>query len=392
MMKRILLPTLVFLITQLSLNAQIVTNYALGDGFTVLASDSSFSTTISGRFQTLFESEAQVGSGFELGDFETSTAVRRARLDIKGFLYDPSVRYKFELGFSELDRTVTGYPGANNMVLDAYVGWKFWRGFELIFGQARLPGNRERVVASNSMQLVDRSLASAHFNLDRDLGMQLRHQHQVGRMIVRESLAATQGEGRNALGGNQGGYQYTGRLEVLPMGKFTNDGDTYYADLEHEPDPKLAIGITGNFNDNAVRERGNQGTVFATERDLTTLIADALFKYRGWCAASEFFYRTTESPIFYSRDAPIVEGIYNVGMGTMAQVGYLTNSSWEFTGRFTWVEPERITERDVVRQYTAGISRYISRHNLKVQGDASWSYAGTNDPTLGLRFQVEAGF
>ena len=36
--------------------------------------------------------------------------------------------------------------------------WNFYKNFELWFGQAKLPGNRERVVSSGNLQLVDRSI------------------------------------------------------------------------------------------------------------------------------------------------------------------------------------------------------------------------------------------
>ena len=46
----------------------------------------------------------------------------------------------------------------------------------------------------------------------------------VGRMLLRETIAASQGDGRNAMGGNRGGYEYTARVEVQPFGAFKNGG------------------------------------------------------------------------------------------------------------------------------------------------------------------------
>jgi hypothetical protein len=53
------------------------------------------------------------------------------------------------------------------------------------------------------------------------MGVQLRHHFKIGKkFIVQESFAMSQGEGRNLVQDNLGGYQWTTRLEVLPFGKF----------------------------------------------------------------------------------------------------------------------------------------------------------------------------
>ena len=219
-------------------NAQIATSYSLGDGFTVAATDSSFSTTFFGRFQSRFTSFAPAPDlRLRWNEFESDFNTNRARLGLKGYLWDANITYRLEVGFGQGD-----VPAANN-VLDASLGWKFYRGFEIRFGQAVLPGNRERMVYSRNLQLVARSAFNEKFNLDRDLGMQLRHSITLGKVVLREVLAASQGDGLGDNAGNQGGYDYTVRLEVLPFGEFSNNGDTYYADLEREETPKLAIGV-----------------------------------------------------------------------------------------------------------------------------------------------------
>ena len=73
--------------------------------------------------------------------------------------------------------------------------WNFYKNFELWFGQAKLPGNRERIVSSGNLQFVDRSILNAGFNIDRDLGIQFRHHFNLtDTFIVREALAISQGE------------------------------------------------------------------------------------------------------------------------------------------------------------------------------------------------------
>jgi len=63
-------------------------------------------------------------------------------------------------------------------------------------------------------------LVNSRFNIDRDLGIQLRHHDYLSdKFLIRERIAISQGEGRNITTGNLGGYQYTARLELLPLTK-----------------------------------------------------------------------------------------------------------------------------------------------------------------------------
>ena len=130
--------------------------------------------------------------------------------------------------------------------------WNFAPDWELWVGQTKLPGNIERVVSSGNLQFVDRSILNSRFNIDRDVGLQLRHKDKLGKnFVIREKIALSQGEGRNVTEGNQGGLQYTGRIELLPFGEFTSKGDYSSSDLKREPTPKLMVSATYDHNNNA---------------------------------------------------------------------------------------------------------------------------------------------
>src|SRR5690606_15499592 len=115
---------------------------------------------------------------------------------------------------------------APRYILDAVMKWNFHENFELWFGQTKLPGNRDHLLSSGNLQLVDRSLLNGNYNIDRDLGFQLRHHFKLSdKFIIKEAFALSQGEGRNITSGNLGGFQYTSRLELLPLGNFIKKGD-----------------------------------------------------------------------------------------------------------------------------------------------------------------------
>lgn len=279
-----------FMCFTLFVNAQEISDTSFGKGLiNFTAKDSSFSVKFAPRFQVRSMSSWD-HDGSQYTSPEHNFIVRRARLKFDGFAYSPKLKYKLELGLSNRDISGANQFNRNTprYILDAVIMWHFAENWELWAGQTKLPGNVERVVSSANLQLIDRSMLNSRFNIDRDLGLQLRHKSDLGGgFLMREKLAISQGEGRNVSEGNEGGLQYTGRLELLPFGTFKSKGDYVQADLKREETPKLMVGFTYNYNQNAVRERSGLGDyMFKSdgslyETNVTTLFADAMFKYQG---------------------------------------------------------------------------------------------------------------
>ncbi len=277
--------------------------------------------------------------------------------------------------------------------------WDIRDNLSLWAGQTKLPGNRERVVSSQELQFVDRSRVNANFNIDRDIGFQLHHHFKLGPVLIRDIISISQGEGRNVLSGAHGGYDYTGRIEVLPFGAFTNDGDYVGSDIFREEDPKLSVGASFDHNRNAIREEGNTGGFLPNDRDLSSLHMDMMFKYQGFSLMSEYAQRDALNPVLYDPastgpgDPPRRLGAFYTGRGWVAQAGYLFRNDLEIAGRFTMIRPEDITARPDIDEYTLGLSRYIVDHHLKIQSDLSYierSFA--SDPRFRFRLQTEVSF
>ncbi len=337
---------------------------------------------------------------------EVQMMIRRARLKFDGHVIDNANKkwtYKFELAFG--NRNIGGISDFTNMgariILDAVIKYQFHKNYSVWFGQTKLPGNRERVVSSANLQFVDRHIVNSRFNLDRDMGFQLRGKHKVGNMPILTAFALSMGEGRNITETNLGGLEYTFRLEVLPLGAFSSKKGHYSeADLDREPKPKMAIGASFDYNDRAARVRSNQGSFVIPDgmvatNSLTTLWLDLIYKHKGWSFMTEYAYRSAkDDPIVFDMNGDYYTSFY-VGQGINFQLGYLLKSNWEFAGRTSFLTPERnITNQQ--NQYTFVVSKYIVGHSLKVQADISYTDYKTfqnetkSDPLM-FRFQVEIG-
>ncbi|MBT8256043.1 MAG: porin, partial [Bacteroidia bacterium] len=267
-------------------------------------------------------------------------------------------------------------------------------------GQTKLPGNVERVVSSANLQLIDRSLLNSRFNIDRDVGIQLRHHASLGGdFMIREKIAISQGEGRNVTEGNEGGLQYTGRLEFLPFGEFASKGDYSQGDLKREPSPKLMFAVNYDYNQDAVKTRSNlgsymfrdDGSLYST--DITTLFLDAVFKYRGFAFMGEFASRDADAPIALEADGITPTGaIVTSGSAFNGQASYLFHSNVEITGRYTTIDYDMVTGRGDEDQFTLGISKYVVGHKLKIQADISYTTEDGNADNIMFRTGFDLHF
>lgn len=372
-----------------------------GNGlFNLVGKDSSYTMTVGARMQIL-ATNTWNSENNNLSDPKQNFLVRRARLKFDGFAYSPKLKYKIELGLSNRDLSgANQFTGnAPRYILDAVVQWNFYKNFELWFGQTKLPGNIERVISSGNLLQVDRSLLNARFTIDRDMGFQLRHKFNFGnKFLVREIFALSQGEGRNITTGNLGGLQYTTRLELLPFGEFLANGDYKASDLKREQTPKLMIAATYDNNQNAVKTRSNQGTYLFNdigffETNINTVFIDAMFKYKGFSFMGEYANRKANDPIAKNSDGSATGQVVQVGNGLNLQTGYLFDSNWEISGRFTRIDLDKeITGLNNQKQYTLGLSKYIVGHKLKVQTDLSYLSEITSTDVLTYRLQLEVHF
>jgi phosphate-selective porin OprO/OprP len=421
-MKKILVVVLIIAIN-LAVTAQ-VTPAKFGKGITIEGED--FKLKAAFRFQSLYVSEWNIrNDDFKyVEDLQTNFLVRRSRLKFDGWAYSPKLKYKLELGLS--NRDLSGgdgpeYSNASRMILDAYLEWNFYKGFSILAGQTKLPGNRERIISSANMQFVDRSRLNSRFTLDRDMGVMLKHKQTIGEQFnIKSVYSLAQGEGRNVTAGNLGGgLSHTLKIEFYPFGDFTSKGDYTGGDLKREQKPKLALAFAYNINENASRERGQGGSFIINEttgeyfgKTLNTFYADLMFKYKGFSLMGEYVYRATADndpnayydSYFFGNGEPspypgagistvqTIGGTYYTGSAINLQGGYLFESNWEVAGRYTIITPQNLIVGNTENEYGIALSKYVVGHKLKVQTDLGYRQVDNKDDKLFWRVQMDIHF
>ena len=191
----------------------------------------------------------------------------------------------------------------------------------------------------------------------------------------------------------------------MPFGKFNKKGDYFATDLKREETPKLMLCATYDYNQKAMRTRGQMGDFISSNllgelRDLESIFIDAHFKLKGFSFFGEYANKVARN------GSAVLEGTfdevlgewtsvdlsYYTGSAINLQMGYLMKNNWEIAGRYTQVKPEKITLNNDITQYTLGFSRYVVGHNLKVQGDVSLTKEATKENKLMFRLQTEFNF
>ena len=367
--------------------------FSYGKGLGITSPDSLFMLNIRFRMQNRLAFVSESRTNLEIAQVEAR--VRRLRLRFDGFIYTPRLNYVIQLAFSraDMDFDDTGVP---NVIRDAMIIYAITDHFSVGVGQTKLPGNRQRVNSSGDLQFADRSVVNATFNIDRDFGLQLYYNNNIQWLHYVLRGVISSGDGRNIASSDRG-LAYTGRIELLPFGKFTNGGDYFEGDLARETSPKISLGLTYSNNQNAIRTGGQIGRYLYDSRDIITNMADFLIKYNGWAFASEFLHRHVGDPITVN-DQGDQRYVYS-GHGMNFQGSYLFKNNYEFALRYSYVKPDPVIRQleERTRQYTLGASKYIRGHRLKLQADLTyeenvWLQGATPDhDNWQLRLQIEAG-
>jgi hypothetical protein len=360
-------------------------------GFTAI--DSLFQMNIGFRVQS------RIGYGKE-GDASgvVEGEIRRMRLKLDGFVYNPKFGYKVELGFSARDIGTVVVGNSGNVILDGVFFYEATPNFTIGFGQTKLPGNNQRVISSNSLELTDRSINNSKFNIDRDFGVFLDYSKQnPAHFSYALKGAITKGEGRNWVRTQDDGIALSGKVELFPLGAFTKNGSNFEADLMREKTLKWMISGAFSQNNNALRSQGQLGSSLYESRTLKSVFFDTMFKYNGWTAIGAYMSRATNDPITVNPLDNTKKQAVFVGHGIDTQLSYLFPSDYQIIGRFSIqkVDDDIKTLSPNVDEYTIGLSKYIFGHKVKVQGEFSYdhleNYNGSISNNWFARCQVEIG-
>ena len=253
--------------------------------------------------------------------FDGDLVIRRARTQMSGYILNQKLGYFLQL---EMDK-------GNVQLSNAEYRWRPNSETQINFGQLRPPSGRQFQTTSKNLQMVDRSAVSRF---------------------------------------------YTGRVDILPFGKFSNHGDYIESDLYREPTPKLSIGVAFYHNQDAATKLGNVAWNNKSA-DISNFYVDGVFKHKGLSLLGEFIQRTiSDDGILTLPDNSRVYSLLVGGKGISFQAGKFLNEELESTIRVSFLNPDdelRVIRNNFTeqRKYGIGLNYYFIGHSIKIQSEAN---------------------
>lgn len=367
--------------------------YSYGKGLGMTSPDSLFQLNIRFRMQnrvTYFNEEGK--------DNRYEAHIRRLRLRLDGYVWNPHFLYVIQLSFAPGD-VGSVHDGDNiNIIRDAVFIYRPSKHWNFMFGQTKLPGNRQRVNSSGALQLTDRSINNAKFTIDRDFGFQAYYlNEEKDAFSYNIKTAVSTGEGRNWTQTSDDGVALTGKLELMPFGSFKKSGIYFEGDMAREETPKLMISGAFQQNNRAVRTNGQLGQLLYSPRTTRSYFADAMLKYNGWAFMSAYMQRQAKDLVTYNPDDVTDFNYVYAGWGTDYQLSYIFKNNFEVIGRFSnqFVAEEIKSFTPDQKQYTIGVTKYLREHAFKMQAELTFDkkeyYTGDVKNNWYLRLQLEIG-
>lgn len=310
--------------------------------------------------------------------------INRARLKIGGHAFKPYLKYYFE------------YELSQSNLLDFRVMLEKWKGFNIKIGQWKTFYNRERVISSGKQQLVDRSILTRPFTLDRQQGISF-----YGRLFEETPadftyhVSVLTGMGRGATENDDNKLMYVGRLQWNMLGREVSMSGS---DLEFVEKPEAIIAFAAATNTSPYtrfsQAGGGQLQGFDEGVDgqykINQFMVETAFKYKGFSWESELHRKSVFDHV--NDTETNLRGLY-------LQAGYFFSNIFDFVpeplevaGRFTNYNPNTQISKDLEQEFGLGFNWFFNGHRNKLTTEVTYFQIEANslvEPADGFRFRVQ---
>ena len=326
----------------------------------------------------LLRLNANVQGSFQYRDAtdidETTFRVRRARLYFTGHAFYPWLKFYNQL-------TLEGNV-SNILLRDFFLQATYFKAAQPRLGQSKVPFDREFLVSAFNLQLVERSIVSDEFLLDRDIGLQLLGSVADG--LLTYAVGVFNGSGANRANVDRS-MMGVARVVLAPLGPFpTNlESTSWYAQsaLDRPSTPRLAIGLAAaGLPDLEPGERSTlagrlgSASVVPVKSDVVQVTGDLAFQWHGFSLeAAGHWRRINPLAPLSGKSLPQTDA-----QGYFVQAGYFLSDllpavpkGLELAARYAWVNPDNPVNlgRNSQEAVTAGVNYFLSGHRLKAQVD-----------------------
>ncbi|WP_282122416.1 OprO/OprP family phosphate-selective porin [Algibacter mikhailovii] len=310
--------------------------------------------------------------------------INRARLKIGGHAFQPYLKYYFE------------YELAQGNLLDFRVMFNKWKAFNIKVGQWKTYYNRERVISSGKQQMVERSIITRPFTLDRQQGIEFSGRVFEGSLAdITYHMSILTGSGRGASENDDNHLMYVGRLQWNFLGREVSMSGS---DLDYclKPEALIALAAATNTSPYTRFSQDGGGQLDGFELGVTgqyevnQFMIETAFKYKGFSWQSEL----------HSKEIIDHVNLKTTQLnGSYFQTGYFFSNiipvipkPLEVAGRFASYNPNADITKNLEQEYALAFNWFFKGgHRNKLS--AEFTYFALQSDTIegdsGLRFRIQ---
>jgi len=256
----------------------------------------------------------------------------RTRLSVSGNIIDENWGYFIQFGFDAPEE-------GSATLLDAYGTYRMENGWNVMFGQFKLPFLREELVSAKHQLAWERSPMNESFTLDRAQGIQFGFEGDATRFMAAFSDGAGTAN-TDYTSGAEADFALTGRLEFKWAGDWRQFRD--FTSFQNS-DFAGMVGVAGHY------QSGGE-TLGTTDADLWALTADVSVEGNGWNVFAAGVYTNSEPE----------GGEDTNNWAGLIQGGFFVSPQTEIFARLDVLVPDDdIDDSDEFTTITAGLNYYV---------------------------------
>ncbi|HIF83899.1 MAG TPA: hypothetical protein EYQ79_00220 [Flavobacteriaceae bacterium] len=384
-------------------------SYDLGDGISFSFNEGNYLFNVYGFIRPAYIYNDILSNAQEVTYKEISRQFKfkNSNLFIEGRAFKEKISFTIQMDYS-----------ISKPLVEAFIEYQLDNSTTIYFGQRQVQHNNlEMVHDDNALRFTDRGLLSQNYTQSgEEFGIFIESSFG-DKFIIEPKLAVTSGDGGDSFGENLrnidiGGVKLGSRLNLYPLGAFSDGNEITAVDLIGEENLKIQLGLAYSKSFEVSNSMGDgHGDFLLYDSsgnynlpDYSQLFFDLLLKYKGFSFLFEYadsyasslnqvYTDENASNIFISQQISeylILGDSYNVHLGYMIQNGFGVDLRYEMANPEFDMNTESLLQS--FDSYGLGISKYLKGNNLKMQlGAYKVDFDSGNEITYG-EFLVQIAF
>ncbi len=376
-------------------------SYDLGDGISFSFNEGNYLFNIYGFLRPAYIYNDMLSNDEEgmFKEISRQFKTKNSNLFIEGRAFKEKVSFAIQMNYS-----------SSQPLVEAFIGYQIDNSTAIYFGKRQVfHNNLEMTHNEDTLRFTDTSLLGQNYTQSsEEVGIFVESSFGE-KFVIEPKLAVTSGDRGNSFGEDSrdsdfGGIKLGSRLNLYPLGSFSDGNENTAVDLIGEENLKIQLGFAYSisFEGSSTEENDDDLLLYDSSGnqnfpDYSQLFFDLLVKYKGFSFLFEYAdsYTSNINQTYWDIPQQISEYMI-LGDSYNIHLGYITQNGLGVDLRYEMANPEFDMNTESLLKsfdsYGFGISKYLDGNNLKMQlGAYKADFDSGNEITYG-EFLVQIAF